>query len=291
VHAGRTFHEHSPIERGASVEIIGVSGSIDLSGWDQPEVDVTGDAGGGVDRVEVTTSPSRVTVRILPHGSSEHESHFTIRVPGKSPLTVSLVSGDLKLTNVLGDVVLQTVNGDILGEVGGNLQARTVSGSVRLAAPAAHRIEVKTASGDIDLAGGGGDVEISTISGDAKLHFGPVERGRFHSISGDFTTELALAAGGQIEGNSVSGSMTLNFAGIPGADFDVQTLSGDISNCFGPKPVQPRYGPGSRLTFTSGDGHGHVHFDTKSGEVHLCARDLRAQRLASERKAGIFPLF
>ncbi len=57
---------------------------------------------------------------------------------------------------------------------------------------------------------------------------------------------------------------------MPDADIDVQTFSGEINNCFGPKPVEQQYGPGNRLSFRSGKGGGQVHIDTKSGDVALC---------------------
>ena len=51
----------------------------------------------------------------------------------------------------------------------------------------------------------------------------------------------------------------------------MQTFSGEIRNCFGPKPVEEEYGPGSRLNFRSGKGGGRLHIDSKSGDVSLCA--------------------
>jgi DUF4097 and DUF4098 domain-containing protein YvlB len=175
---------------------------------------------------------------------------------------------------------LQTVSGDVSGEVGGDVHATTVSGGVDLATPAANVIEVKTVSGDIRVSGGGGDVEITTISGDAKINLASLKRGRFKSVSGDLTAGFVLATDGQIDGESVNGSLHFNFNSTPGADFDVQTISGDISNCFGQKPLESRYGPGSRLTFKNGDGKGRVHLETKSGDVYLCAKNLRADHAA-----------
>ena len=67
-----------------------------------------------------------------------------------------------------------------------------------------------------------------------------------------------------------SGDVNVSFAAAPDADVDVQSFSGDISNCFGPKAVEQQYGPGRRLSFRSGKGGGHVHIDTKSGDVGLC---------------------
>ncbi|HEY3655073.1 MAG TPA: DUF4097 family beta strand repeat-containing protein [Steroidobacteraceae bacterium] len=284
VHAGKTILEHLSVDPQGSIEIVNVAGSVDLSGWDRPEIEVTGTSGDKVERVDVTTSGTHSSVRVVSHSGSSwgdaNEAHLTIHVPAKSAITATLVSADLKLKNLQGEMKLQTVSGDVSGEVGGDLHAATVSGNVRLKAPAAKVIEVKTISGDIRLSGGGeaagSEVEITTISGNAEVELASLKRGRFKSVSGDLTVGFTLAEEGQIEGESVSGSQRFNFASVPAAEFDVQSLSGDISNCFGPKPLQSRYGPGSRLAFKNGEGKGHVRIETKSGDVRLCAKDNHA---------------
>jgi hypothetical protein len=72
----------------------------------------------------------------------------------------------------------------------------------------------------------------------------------------------------------VSGDVSLKFAAMPAAEFDVQTFSGGIKNCFGPKPTESRYGPGSRLQFMNGEGHAHVRINTKSGDTQLCVKGM-----------------
>jgi hypothetical protein len=72
----------------------------------------------------------------------------------------------------------------------------------------------------------------------------------------------------------------LKFAAAPAAEFDVQSFSGDIRNCFGPKPMESRYGPGSRLEFKNGEGHAHVRVNTKSGDVRLCAKGMSSSRVS-----------
>ena len=110
-----------------------------------------------------------------------------------------------------------------------------------------------------------------TVSGNAKVQLGALSRGRFKTISGNVTAALSLARDAELEGESVSGNLRFDFPAAPAAQFDVQSFGGKIDNCFGPKPESAHYGPGSRLEFKSGDGNGHVHIETKSGDVHLCA--------------------
>jgi hypothetical protein len=285
-HAGKSIHENVAVDPQGAVEVVDVAGSVELIGWDKPEIEVTGQAADNVDRVDVTTGGMRSTVRVVTRSGmswgGRDETRLTIHVPSRSAVTAILVSADLKVGNLQGDVKLQTVSGDLSGDVGGDLHVTGVSGSVRLKAPAANRIEVKTISGDIQLSGSGAEADITTISGDAKIDLGMLKRGRFKSVSGDMTVGLALAPDGQIDSESISGTLHFTFASMPGAEFDVQSFSGDIDNCFGPKPMESRYGPGSRLSFKSGEGGGRVRIETKSGDVRFCAKDRHAAQLCPE---------
>jgi Putative adhesin len=276
-HAATSVDEHRPASPQGAVEVENVAGSIDVQGWDKPEVSVTGSIGKDVERVEVTGDGNRTSVRvILPHGGhwgrQDGEAHLVIRVPTNSSLSASMVSSDLKIAAVRGALDLRSVSGEIMGEGGGDVRANNVSGEIRLVANAAKRVEVKAISGEIDLTAGNADIEATTVSGDAKLTLGTVSRARFKSVSGSLTANLAAATDAQIDAESISGTVKLRFASEPSGDFNVQTLSGDIKNCFGPKPVEPRYGPGKRLEFKNGDGGGRVRVTSNSGEVEICTK-------------------
>jgi DUF4097 and DUF4098 domain-containing protein YvlB len=278
VHAGKTILERRAADPQGEIEIVNVSGMVEVVGWDRGEVEVSGTAGDSVDRVDVTSAGNHTSIHVMsrsaPSWGSDCEAHLVVHVPAKSAVTATLVSADFKVTGVQGDVKLQAVSGNLSGDVGGDVRATTVSGNVRLTARAAKTIEIKTISGDIRLTGGGGDVDMTTVSGSAAIELAGVSRGRFKSISGDMTAALAVVPDGQIESESVSGDVSLNFAAAPAAEFDVQSFSGDIKNCFGPKPVESRWGPGSRLEFKNGEGHARVRINTKSGGVRLCVKGM-----------------
>jgi hypothetical protein len=276
-YAATSVDEHRPANPQGAVEIDNVAGLIDVQGWDKSEVAVTGTIGKDVERVDVTGDGNRTSIRVLlPKGMhwnmNEGEAHLVIHVPTNSSVSASMVSSDLKISAVHGALELRTVSGNISGDGGGDLRANDVSGDIRFTAMAAKRIEVKAISGSIVLTGGNTDIEATTVSGDVRLTLGTVSHARFKSVSGGLSATLAAAADAQIDGESVSGDIRLDFAGEPAADFDVQTLSGDIENCFGPKPVEPRHGPGKRLTFKTGDTSARVHLTSNSGEVRLCTR-------------------
>jgi hypothetical protein len=284
VNAGRNIEERRPADPQGRVELVAVSGKMEVSGWDRSEVEVSGSAGDSVERVDVSTSGNQTSIRVVPRPlhpwGAGSDAQLVIHVPAGSAVTASLVSADLKVTGVSGGVNLQTVSGTVSGDVGGDVIVNSISGDVRLAARGARSIGIRAISGNIRLTGGGGEVDISSVSGGATVELAGVTRGRFKSVSGGLSADLALAPDGQIESEAVSGDINLNFAADPDAQFDVQTFSGDIKNCFGPKPVEQRYGPGSRLTFKNGEGHGRVQARTKSGDVSVCVRGMKSGRAA-----------
>src|SRR6202140_5689567 len=65
VSEARPVHEQLAVDPEGAIEIVDVAGSVALSGWDRPEIEVTGTAGDEVDRVEGTTSGSRSVVRVI----------------------------------------------------------------------------------------------------------------------------------------------------------------------------------------------------------------------------------
>jgi Putative adhesin len=278
VQAGRAIHESRTADPQGEVEIFNLAGKVEVEGWDRSDVEVGGTADDGVDRVDVSGSGRRTSIHVVTRSAhlwgSGGEAHLIVHVPAKSSLTVTLVSSDFEVKGVLGDLKVQSVSGNVKGEAGGDIRLATVSGNVHMKAPGAKSIEVRTISGDIQLTGGGGEADINTVSGTAMLELADLSNGRFKSISGDMTVALSLASDGRLESESVSGDVNLKFAAMPAAEFDVQTFSGGIKNCFGPKPMDSRYGPGSRLQFMNGEGHGHVRVNTKSGDARLCVKGM-----------------
>src|ERR1700744_6586362 len=61
--------EHRAANPQGAVEIDNVAGSIDVQGWDKPEVAVSGTIGKDVERVDVTGDSNRTSIRVvLPRG-------------------------------------------------------------------------------------------------------------------------------------------------------------------------------------------------------------------------------
>jgi len=163
-HASRTIHETHEAGPHATVDINGVSGTLDVSGWDKPSVEVFGTVGADVDRVDVSGDSNHVSVQIVTRTvrlwGMDGNVHLSVRVPAAASVSTTVVSADLHTTGLSGEVELHTVSGNITGEVGGNLRAKTVSGEVRLKAPAAKSFRISTVSGNIQASGGDGESDV-----------------------------------------------------------------------------------------------------------------------------------
>jgi len=280
--APRAVDERRAADPRGDVEIVNTAGKVTVTGWDRPEVAVTGTLEDGVERLEFTSSGGKTLIRVVQRdrGSSMRSAGgavLDIRVPQQSAVDVSVVSADLVLRRLPGEQRLATVSGDVDAELGVEASARSVSGDLRLTTtPATKRLEVNAVSGEVTVTGGaGGRVEIRTVSGDARLTLGTVSDARFKSVSGDLGMRLALAPDGRFAAESVSGSVGIDFASSPSARFQLRSFSGDIGVC---PAVQPAAGAASAdrsgqrsREFRNGDGDGRVEVQTMSGDIRLCA--------------------
>jgi hypothetical protein len=97
-----TFEKRLAVDPHGVVEISNVAGSIDVTAWDNAEVDVRADLGPGVDKVDVSTDRGRTSIKVyVPNhtfGNSSADLH--IRVPRGSELDISGVSSEVISNNV-----------------------------------------------------------------------------------------------------------------------------------------------------------------------------------------------
>ena len=126
-------------------------------------------------------------------------------------------------------------------------------------------------SGQITLLNVGGEVNAQTVSGEVDITAGPVERAVLSSVSGRLLLRGALTDAARIEATTTSGSVTMRFAGDAAAEYELKSFSGRIDNCFGPRPDDSqRRGPGTEHRFEEGSSNARVYANTLSGSIDLC---------------------
>lgn len=259
-----------------TVEIVGVSGQIQVAGWDRAEVLVEGRLDGGVERVEVSSETGRTVVKVvLPArlSSGGGSAELRVSVPRGSALDVSSVSAGVNVTGVQGDQHLRSVSGSITTDFAGDeAELKTVSGDLRVRGNGKpSRLRANTISGDLRLENAGGDVEAGTVSGALNARVDPAVTVRVRTTSGSLNLEGVLYSGARLEAQTLSGELHVRASGGGGYQYEASTFSGHIANCFNVLSERTsQYGPGERLHGTFGPGNGQLSLKTLSGGITLC---------------------
>jgi hypothetical protein len=271
--AGQAIDQRMAAAARGTVEISNVAGTVNVHGTKRDEVHVSGDIGSKA-RLEFSVDGEHTIIKIVLPRVSSHDASadLDIEIPAASGLTVSTVSADTAVTDVVGSQDLQSVSGNIDTDAfDKDLKLHTVSGDL---AVHGHRgtaaLSAVTVSGNLEVKGTGGEVNASSVSGDLNLHLTTVTRSRLRTTSGDVTLHAGLAKDARIDSESVSGDLTFNIGGARDAEYDIATATGDISNCFGPEPISHKYGPGQELKFREGAGSATLRARSLSGDISLC---------------------
>ncbi len=171
-----------------------------------------------VERVRITVSSGRVSVvgetrddievdgAPFPAQNGELELRgradpYSVRVPAGTDVVVGSASGNVELSGPLGAVSVTTTSGDVRAEAVESIDARTVSGklrvarsggSVRLTTKSANvrvgradgEIRISTISGTIEIQAANAGVSVTTVSGRIGVHVAGREPVRVETVSG-----------------------------------------------------------------------------------------------------------
>jgi DUF4097 and DUF4098 domain-containing protein YvlB len=270
------INKRMPANPQGQVEVSNTSGSVTISGWDRNEVEVSGELGEGSERLEFTQSGDLTRIKVVLPGKGRHEvddSDLVVRVPAKSSIAVNTVSADIVVQNVAGTQRLQSVSADVTTEAGTeDVECKTVSGDIAVVGSGRPTLlTITTISGDVRVQRVGGEINANTVSGNVDLNLGDTSRSRLRSTSGDLNLYGKLVGEARLDVESISGDVRIKLSQPIGAEFDLSSFNGDISNCFGPKAERTdQYVPGRQLRFKEGNGTGRVRVKTLNGDINLC---------------------
>ncbi len=132
-----------------------------------------------------------------------------LKLPRSIDLSVSSISGSLKAGDVDGQMYVSSISGSArIGNVGGKLQVSSVSGNLEVGDVGADA-RVKSISGNLGLGQVNGSLDVS-------------------SVSGSLNATLVTLSPQGIRINSVSGSVEMGFKSEVNADFNAESVSGQV---------------------------------------------------------------
>ena len=268
------INERRPATPGGAIEVDNLAGSVEVTGWGNSELEVTGTLWSGAERLEITGGPDSLHVKVvLPKNVKQMEdTHLKIRVPSSSRVEVGTVSATITVADVTGRLDLQSVSGDVTvnGRPEG-LEVESVSGDIGVE-EAPDRSELETVSGDVEVGRAAGELEASSVSGNVTVSAGVLEKAELSTTSGDIRCAVDFTGSGTIEMETMSGSIVIEVPSSVGGEFELSTFSGSIRSDLGPAPERTsKYAPGEELKFSLGGGP-HVKVSSFSGSVTLKTR-------------------
>lgn len=191
-----------------------------------------------------------------------------ISVPVKAKVWVKTATAGIDVSGVSGSLDLYVVSGAI--KVAGDpadVNAEAIDGSIRIGGSPAW-VRAKSASGDVVFDGKSADITLSTVSGKIDVRGSRFEKAKFETVTGNISFDGSFDRGGLSTFDTHSGTIDLGVSGS--ADFDVVSISGSIANKLTTKrPIAGRYGRGSELETSSGDGGTRVVVRSFKGPVLL----------------------
>lgn len=206
---------------GARVEVSSIRGPVEIVNGDaataQVQIIRTARTRADLDhhKIEIQQTGNSLVVR----GVQEPEPrsgrniqvnhHVILRLPRSIELSVSSVSGSLKVANVDGQTTVSSISGSAnIGDVGSKLKVSSISGN-------------------LDVGNVGAEARVNSISGNLGLGQvnGPLE---VSSVSGGVNATLTSLSPQGIHIKSVSGSIEIRFQNELNADFDANGVSGRV---------------------------------------------------------------
>ena len=275
---GKALAQTWSVAADARVEVDNVRGSVTVTGWDQPQVQLSGTLGED-SKLEISSDAQHLSLRVQGKGSHwlggngpDSDSELVLKIPRGAALKVGVVSADANVSGVAGKSLdVNGVSGKLtLSSEAPQIDVNCVSGDVLFTTTQAHatRAHLQTVSGDITAHGLGGRIKLETVSGDIGLDGGEVQELETGTVSGDAKLHLTPAAHARLSLESMSGDIRLHVPAALSAHVEAQTFSGGIHTDFG-KVQEREHGSGSSLDTHVGDGDTQIHVQTFSGDIEL----------------------
>jgi putative adhesin len=274
------FHYSYPQTAGGTLNVDNFNGSVEVTGWDQDTVDISGTKYAASEdtlhalKIEVSSAGNAVhvkTVRPSTHWGNLG-AKYTIRVPRRTTLeNVGSSNGSIRVEDVEGDARLATSNGSVhLARIRGNVDAHSSNGSVEVN-DVSGRMSFHTSNGSVHAENAHGAFQAETSNGGVHVHLTDSDGGNAIQVSssnGPIDLELDRPGSSDVVAHTSNGSVTVRMPegaraavhastssrGSVHSDFEILTR-GELSR--------------SRIEGTIGGGGPKLDLTTSNGNIRL----------------------
>jgi DUF4097 and DUF4098 domain-containing protein YvlB len=238
------FHYSYPLKDGGTVNIDTFNGGIEIIGWDQNTVDISGTKYARSpelrDAIKVDTTHTDTTVTV--HAIRPYDNHgnmgvrFIVHVPKKVNLDRIVSSnGKIEVRSVAGTANLRTSNGHINAEeVDGPIDASTSNGHITIVEQLSNGkspIHVRTSNGPIEITSHHpilSDLHASTSNGSITVRLPEATAARIRATTSNssITSEFDVTTQGHMDKHHLEGTLSGSKSDAP--LIDLSTSNGHI---------------------------------------------------------------
>jgi len=253
------FHYSYAQSAGGRLSVDNFNGSVEISGWDQNTVDISGTKYADSEarlrdvRIDVSNSGNGVQVRTLRPENDRHGNlgaKYVIRVPRQTELErIHSSNGSLRVENIDGNVTLQTSNGSVhLAGIHGNVDAHSSNGSV----------EVRKVDGRMTFHTSNGSVRAENVHGGVSAT----------TSNGSVDLELEAPEGSDVTASTSNGGITVRLPASTNATINAHTSGHDRIYSDFDVTVRGQLAR-SRLEGAIGGGGPRIELSTSNGNIRL----------------------
>jgi hypothetical protein len=273
----RDFHYSYPLKHGGSFSVEGFNGSVEISGWDQDSVDISGTKYGPTQeaadslRIDVQNTPDEVSIRaVRPSDRRNNQgARFTIKIPRTALLDrITTSNGAIRTLDGKGPARLRTSNGMIrVEDLAGSVDATTSNASVELVNVDGDA-KVHSSNGHIHAERLRGSLEASTSNASISAAISEASRPvRLDTSNGSVDLTLPANFASDAHVNSNNASITLHLHDQPNARLIAHTSNSSITSDYEIR-MQGGFSK-NQVEGTLGNGGALIDLGTSNGSIRL----------------------
>jgi DUF4097 and DUF4098 domain-containing protein YvlB len=273
------FHYSYPLQPGGRLSVDNSNGSVEISGWDQDTVDISGSKYARTpelrDALKIEIDHSSDSVRIRTVRPSDRRGNmgakYIIKVPRRTQLERIVSSnGSIHTLDVEGAAHLKTSNGAVRAEnLRGTLDVQTSNGSIEV-----QNLEgsatLHTSNGRVHAEDVHGSLEADTSNGGINVHLAKPEAGRpvkLETSNGPIELTMDAVNQNEIRASTSNGGITVHLPSGIGANLSAHASNSSISTEF--EVATQGAIEKHRLEGKIGGGGPDIDLSTSNGSIRL----------------------
>lgn len=252
------------VRRGERVRIETPSGSVDVRTWERDVLRLDGLAAGAMRK------SGNEWHYDAPRGVARRRAQLTLTVPSWMEVEIAGQSVEVDAAGLAGGLSVSTLSGDVrLAEVAGRTAVRTVSGTV-WARGLRGEADIFTVEGDVTVDDARGELRVGSTDGDLVLTAIRADALTAEVTDGDVRFEGEVPPGARIRLAAHDGDLDVTLPEAVDAEVRVSTFDGEFMPAFAVRASGFR--AGEALEFVLGRGGASITLETFDGDILLRRR-------------------